>query len=246
MAIVSDRGYLLHQRPYRETSIIADVFSASHGKVSLVYKGVRAATTTAKRNRSMLQPFSELSLSWSGRSELKTLRQCEILGSSVMLEGQSIYAGMYINELLQRLLKPGYESDELYCAYQSAIDGLQSVAILEGSAALESVLRLFEMTLLDVLGYAIDFGVDSDSGEPVVEDGTYSYDVLRGFSRANEIDSGAGFSGEVLMQVARRDFRDAATRRCAKRVMRLALAELLGDRPLATREFFVAHPQGDA
>ena len=141
----TDVGYLLHSRPYRDTSVIADFFLRYHGRISLLYKGVRKAGKQGAKGR-LLQPFSPLAVSFDGRHELKTGRVLESAGPSTFLVGVQLYSGLYLNELLVRLLHRDEAADALYQFYESALMALKGGGI-------EVALRRFEHQLLSELGW---------------------------------------------------------------------------------------------
>ena len=58
-------AFILHARPYQETSQILEVLGAQHGRVGLVARGARRPKSS--RWRSVLQPFLPLRLSWVGQ-----------------------------------------------------------------------------------------------------------------------------------------------------------------------------------
>lgn len=237
-------AYLLHQRPYRETSVIADFLTQEHGKISAVCKGIRGNSRPARLNRAVLQPFSCLAINWFGRGELKTLSSVECLTPSPKLEKHQLYAALYLNELLVRLLQAGEENAGFYENYQLA---LQSLFECENAgdnhlAATEIVLRGFEFRLLSALGFSIDFAQDAVTGDLVEAANFYSYDAARGFSPAiDDKSQTAGresFSGEILLALNAMDFSSTDARQAAKKITRLALAPHLGDKPLASRELY--------
>lgn len=138
-------AYLLHSAAWRETSLIVQAFSRSHGIVALIAKG-------AKRPYSVLRPvlsvFQPLTLSWSGAAEVKTLTRAECAGIRT-LSGKSLMSAWYMNELLLRLLAREDPHAALFDAYDEALQQLSS----RQSAA--SALRRFEWVLLNETGYGL-------------------------------------------------------------------------------------------
>jgi DNA repair protein RecO (recombination protein O) len=121
-------GFILHRRPYRETSFLLDIFSLEWGKVSAVAKGIRGAKNDKK---SLLQPFQSLQLSLAGKHELKNLHQVEALAPSLNLQGTRLFSAMYINELLNRLLTHDMPQAELFLLYHTTLHALASEQSLE-------------------------------------------------------------------------------------------------------------------
>lgn len=224
--------YILHNRPYRDTSLILEVFTAEHGRMSLVAKGARRKSRGGSRG-ALLQPFTPLLLSFSGRSEMKTLVGTEAAGRALTLRGERMFSGLYINELLVRLLHRHDPHPQLFAAYATALDSLSSLDTVD------PVLRRFEFTLLDELGYGFDLTVDGRSGELVQAQDWYHYDPDCGlFVRDGVSEPNAdAFSGEDLMAMAQGNFAGAA-RLTAKRLLRLVLGLHLGEAPLHSRDLF--------
>ena len=219
-----DRGYVLHSRPYRESSALVDVFTQRHGHVAAIARGVRGA---GKRVRTV-QPFVTLALTWDGAGELRNLRTWES-ERALWLVGDALTSGMYLNELLMRLLPREDPHSVLFDAYHDALPQL-----LPG--ALEPVLRRFERLLLDELGYGVSFTHTYEDGAPIMTSTRYRLVDHQGFVPT---EAGA-FSGEELLAIDAHDFSTLPTRRAAKRIFRELLAWHLGPRPLLSRAMFKA------
>ena len=222
-------GFILHRRPYRETSFLLDIFSLEWGLVSAVGKGIRGSKSDKK---SLLQPFQALLLGLSGRHELKNLQQVDALDASYKLEGHYLFSAMYINELLSRLLAKEIPQAELYCLYQTTLQALSQ------QEAIEPQLRQFELSLIAELGYGIDFLYDTNSGQEIEPFAYYSFIHEQGWLRLKQQYAGNNcFLGESIMQIS--DFVwTPASLLCAKYISRMTLAKLLGDKPLKSRELF--------
>ncbi|TGD74666.1 DNA repair protein RecO [Mangrovimicrobium sediminis] len=224
-------AYILHQRPYRDTSLLLEVFTATQGRISLVGKGVRRRARGGSV-AALLQPFTPLLLSFSGRSELKNLNQVEPAGAARALRGDFLFSGMYLNELLVRLLHRNDPHPALFAAYGLALEALERREEMDG------VLRRFELGLLDELGYSFSLVEDGRSGEPLDAQAWYGFESDVGLVRAAP-GAAPVFHGGDLLAAAQGDFGGAAGQ-TAKRLMRLALAAHLGDTPLHSRELFRA------
>ncbi len=162
-------AYVMHSRPYRDSSALLDVFTAEYGRISLVARGTRRQSRRGS-GAALLQPFIPLLLSFSGRTDLKTLVATEPAQGLFTLRGERMFCGMYMNELLVRLLHRNDAHPALFAAYDQALKALPC------SSVVDPVLRRFEFTLLDELGYSFDFGVDGASGQPVQATCWYRYD----------------------------------------------------------------------
>lgn len=234
-------SYLLHSRPYRNTSLIIEIYSHEFGRVGLVVRGAR---TTRSRWTPVLQPFQRLLLSWQGRGELKTLTAAEADGGYCWLQGNALISGLYANELLLRLLQREDPHAALLLHYEQLLVGLrnnQGYNQGDPTAAiqLEQSLRCFEKYLLQELGYGLLLEQDARSGEPVIGVSRYYYYLDEGPVLCT-LPSASGFllSGKTLLALAHDEALDAPGRREAKQLMRLALRRHLGDRPIHSRRLY--------
>ena len=187
--------FVLHLRPYRETSALIEVYSEQAGRAGLIAKGARRPRSPF---RGLLQPFAPLLLSWSGRGELGTLTGAEpahgadgpqgLAGARVSqgLHGAQIFQGMYLNELVMRLLHRHDPHPELFVVYARTLEAL-AASPPQGS---EAVLRRFEVALLDATGYGMVLDHDADTGESISADACYRYLAERGPVRAADGEGG--------------------------------------------------------
>lgn len=222
---------MLHRRSYRETSYIADFFTLESGKISAVVKGVRNSKSDRK---SLLQPFQPLSISLVGRHELKNLTQIEAHAPAMPLQGNHLYCGMYVNEIINRCLQPQLASPELFQHYHAALSQLMT------NAAAEPVLRTFEQQLLQELGVVPDLLTDCHSGENIVAEGIYQFQRGQGVTATRANGGKNVFSGQSLLNMHQGCWNKAALR-TAKQINRLALSDVLGDKPLKSRELFLRY-----
>jgi DNA repair protein RecO (recombination protein O) len=237
MRVLLQPAYLLHRRPYRDSSQLLEVLCADYGRVGLVARGTRRRSRGGASG-ALLQPFYPLLLSFSGAGELRSLTGVETGGGIAALRGNALLSGFYLNELLVRLLHRDDPQPEVFRAYALAL------AELAGSDAadahIESSLRRFEFQLLEALGYRVELDVDADYGAPIDARGHYRFHPAAGLQRdAGGVAEAGVYAGEDLLAVARGDFEGRAGR-VAKALTRTALAPLLGDRPLRSRELFRA------
>jgi DNA repair protein RecO (recombination protein O) len=226
------RCFVLHRRPYSESSLILDVFSEEYGRVTLLSKGARSKRSNLK---GALQPFTPLLLKWSGNGSMKTLRQAEAISLGLPLTGVNLYSAMYVNELIARVLASEIPFPELFHDY------LQALTELAHTTNPEPALRRFELALLHHLGYGIDFLHCAGSGLPVEDTMTYNYREQRGFI-ASMVKGQLSFTGSQLKAIAARHFETPDQLRAAKRFTRIALKPYLGGKPLKSRELFI--PRG--
>jgi len=228
MYIELQPAYILHTRPYRDTSMLVDFITPEFGRITAVARGVRSRKTP-KRN--LLNPFTRLLISYQGKSDLKLLTHFEAEGTHFSLVAKHLFSGFYLNELLVRLLPELDAHPHTFSLYE------QSLQALTAQRDLEPLLRHFELHLLAELGYGIDFASDSQSGESIAMDLYYCLDTQSGFYLANS-ESNFQFSGRHIHAIAQREFSDAEVKHTAKRITRALLKPLLGNKPLTSRELF--------
>lgn len=164
-------AWVLHSRSFRETSLIVEAFTREHGRVAVVARGAKSARS---RWKSVLQPFRPLLLSWSQKSDLGTLTAADQVASLPALQGQSLYCGLYLNELLMRLLHRGDPHAEVFERYR------QVLAELASEAPPQPLLRVFEKHLLEAIGYAMLLDREYGSGADIQPQYWYDYKPDRG------------------------------------------------------------------
>ncbi len=216
-------AYVLHSRAYRETSALVD-FLTPQGRLRAVLRRARGKAGSQAR------PFVPLEVEFRGRGELKTVGRLDSVGVAAWLSGDALFSGLYLNELLIRLLPAEDPHPALFEHYAATLPALAA------GRPLEPLLRAFEWRLLDELGYA--FALDQDvNGEPLVIDGLYRLQVDAGLERVYLLQPGL-FRGEELMAMAEAAWNVPGALSAAKRLMRQALAVHLGAKPLVSRELF--------
>jgi DNA repair protein RecO (recombination protein O) len=223
------RCFILHSRPYSETSLLLDVFSENVGRLSVLARGARA---NRSRMRGMLQPFTPLLIRIGGRGSLKSLYAAEAISLALPLTGVNLYCGLYLNELLTRVLGPEIPLQPLFFDY---LECLQVLAV--NAETPEIALRRFELALLAHLGYGPDFLHCAGSGEPITPEMTYQFHKERGFT-ASLVVNNTSFTGRALIAFAERNFVDKAMLSAAKRFTRIALKPYLGGKPMKSQELF--------
>ncbi len=226
-------AFLLHSRPYRNTSLLANFFTFEHGRVDAVVRGARSQKS---KIRGLLQPFTPLYINWYGHGNLVTIKSVEPNGYIKKLFGHALLYGIYCNELLMRLLRGHGEYIDLYHAYEKLIVSLSS------EKANEANLRLFEKKLLTDLGYALHLNYELESGQLIDVDAWYHYFADRGPVKLSDVslNKEKAFKGSSLLAIENDDYQNKQVLRDAKCLMRYALRELLGDKPLKSRELFGA------
>lgn len=225
-----EKAYILHRRPYSNTSLIVDFFTEKYGRLSAI---ARSARGLKSRYRSKLEPFVLMLISFSGRGELKTLGDVEISQIPQTLSGKALLSGFYLNEILIRLLQ---REDPYFVLFESYH---QALVQLRNAGSIEIILRRFEKKLLQELGFGLSFAVDCVSKESIDVNAYYRYLPEQGFQQVQDhFEEMNTFSGASLLALHQDRFEDVTCLKDAKRLMRLALYSYLGNKPLKSRELF--------
>ncbi|HLF98759.1 MAG TPA: DNA repair protein RecO [Methylococcaceae bacterium] len=219
-------AYLLHERPYRETSLIVEIFGREEGRLSLLAKGARAAGRRGER----LRPFARYALQWRGTSELPLLHGRESLETPLVLHGVSLFCGLYLNELLVRFL---HRHDPHPCLFDAYCNTL---GVLAAAGDAEQALRRFELALLRETGYGLSLETDALSGEPVQPTRTYRYLPEHGIVPENRGPD--LLSGATLLALHSGMELDVPQRREAKGLLRRIIHFHLEGKPLKSRDLF--------
>ena len=225
--------FILHTRPYRETSLMLDIFSSLYGRISLVAKGVKGYKHSQS---SLLQPGRKLNISWVMKKELGTMVGLEANGPVYKLTGTQLISCFYMNELLVRMLHTNENQQELFDAYD------KSIVLLHGGELEERVLRIFEKNLLQALGYGLNLVHESDTGVKISEDIKYFYQA--DFGPIVKIPKNAKYidvSGKTLRALHYEDYWDDDISKEAKALLKMILDIYIGDRPIASRALYKAY-----
>lgn len=221
-------AFVLHTRPFKETSLIVELFTEDCGRVNVLAKGVRGNRKNS--NRALLQSFQPIKVSWLGRSELKTLKQIEADGFSHRLNGIASLSALYLNELLLRLFIQWDPHADIFHLYKTSLQHLQS-----GDKP-NLILREFELELLDVLGYAIDWQHDIH-GDAIEESLTYGFIAEQGFIPQLQAPSETWLAkGSIILAVADHQWHVNGAPSLARKVCRLNIDQLLNGKELNSRK----------
>jgi DNA repair protein RecO (recombination protein O) len=221
-------AFVIHRRDYRNTSLLLELFLAAQGRLPAIARGVKAARSSRAL---LLQPFAPLRVTLSGRGEVKNLTQAEPEGRPYQLQGETIYCGIYLNELLIRLLQRGDPYPELFVHYQKTLAGL---AFGESP---NQCLREFEVSLIRELGYGLLLDRTADTNEPIKQQQIYDYQIEYGPVAASG-ETGGKIHGQTLISLHHGERLDKQGRLEAKQLMRRVINYYLGDKPLKSRELF--------
>lgn len=220
--------WVLHRRPWRESSLIIELLSCEHGRLGVVAKGARGGRSPW---RGLTEPFAPLAASWTRRGELGTLTGLESAGARAGLKGRALWCGLYANELLLALLGRDEAVPEIFDAYGRLLGDLS------GGRDQAHALRRFEWQLLESLGVVPDLAHEALTAEPVVPQGLYHLVPETGLVAA-AVPGRHVFSGRTALALLAETSPSADVAREARALMRLLLDFQLEGRPLKTRELF--------
>ena len=219
MRVEREPAFVLHARPYRETSLLIECLSCYHGRLGVVARGVRRER--ARMQRAQLEPFQRLELDLMLKGELATLRDAEPVGPVMRLTGDAGMAGLYLNELVVRLTGRQDPNPELFTRYQ------QTLRRMADAEPLAWTLRRFERDMLDSLGYALQLEFDAGAGEPLDPSRSYYYDPEAG-ATPGRIGDPHALRGADLLALAADEAPDAAGLASLRRMMRQVISFHLG------------------
>ncbi|HEX5418578.1 MAG TPA: DNA repair protein RecO C-terminal domain-containing protein [Gammaproteobacteria bacterium] len=258
-SVLLEPAFVLHQRPYRNTSQLLECLTAEHGRIGLIAQGSRRALGG---QRALLQPFVPLRLSWVRRGELGRLTGVEPGGWGVEAVGGSgeagggggayapvgggeqvggigavaglasarLLAGYYVNELALRLSVRGDANEAVFSCYSRCL-----AVLAAPRAGVARTLRLFELHFLRALGYGLELGCDVETGEPLKPDFRYRFELERGPRADERVAEQEGYWGRELISLQAEALEDEASLRAARRLLGRVLQGYLGERPLKSR-----------
>ncbi len=218
------KAFVIHSRPYKETSLIVTFLSEHNGKINAVAKGAKRKNSRLSGN---LEPFQCLNIDFRGRSDLKTLylaEPCEVFED--FIGSENLYSAFYINELINFLITQSEESIELFNIYRLCISQLKK------DTSIEKILRNFELDLLGILGYEINFYNEYDTNKEIESEKYYRYSPQSGFS-----ESEAGFDGKVLNEISKRSFSKESLM-ASKEINRMTIEYYFEELNIKSRVFF--------
>ncbi|MDO8810888.1 MAG: DNA repair protein RecO [Gallionella sp.] len=220
-------AFVLHSYPFRETSLILDVFSRKHGRLPIMARGARRPRSAL---RGVLLNFQPLQLGWFGKGEVRTLHNAEWQGGQPYLQGTALMCGFYLNELLLNLLARDDPHEQLFDYYRAT---LHRLAHETDHAA---TLRCFEKHMLQELGYALALEQEAGNGKAIQAEVCYRYVVEHGALPDDDAQTGLPVLGKTLLDMAADDYADPLTAQQSKQLMRMLLNHHLGGKILHTRE----------
>ncbi len=222
-----DTIFILHSRPFQNTSLMLDVFSLDQGRISLCAKSARGPKS---RFRGLLMPFSKLSVIYAGRRELKYLNKIEQV-DSCQLHAKTLICGFYLNELMQAFMHPGVVQQDIFNLYWQCLLGLANNQI-------NPALRCFEKKCLDALGFGLPLGTDAHSHKLIQPNKHYQFLFEKGFSESTLTENADVFSGEMLIDMENENFTNEKTLSEMKKCLRLVINHYLGAKQIKSRDLF--------
>lgn len=230
LRVHAEPGFVLHSYPYKETSLIIDVFSRQFGRIGLVAKGAKRPHSQL---RGVLQTFQPLTLSWSGKATLQTLTAAEWVGGMMPLEKDALLCGFYLNEIILKLLPREESQPALFDDYVSTLNQLA-----HGQPA-QIVLRKFELNLLKTAGVLGDLAFCQVKRAPVQANQIYIVDPDLGTRPADVHELGTKVVGKTLIDMMAGEYVDPATQTQSKLLMRSLLGHHLNGSPIHTRQILM-------
>ena len=218
------KAYVIHSRPYKETSLIVTFLTEKKGKISAVAKGAKRKNSGLSGN---LEPFQCLNIDYRGKSDLKSLVLAEPIEVFEDFFGsENLYSAFYVNELINYLVAQADESMEIFDIYKKCISNLKR------NNQIEKILRDFELNILSTLGYEINFLSDYDSNEPIMNGLRYKYSPQSGFSKSEQ-----GYDGKILNEINERKFSKNSLQAC-KEINRTTINYYFEELNIKSRIFF--------
>lgn len=185
-------AFILHSRDWSESSLILEVFTRHRGRTTIVANGAKKHTSNFRPVLLALQPLRlHYTMSNQNSQTLHSLRGAEWVGGHTLPQGKNLLTGLYLNELLLRLLAPDDPFAYLFDVYSSLVRLLatsttsSTTSTAAHEAVLPSALRGFELILLRELGLLPELDVDESTSAAL---GTWTLDADDGLrpARAGE------------------------------------------------------------
>lgn len=228
MRVSLEKSFVLHTRPFGDTSVLLNVLSLNHGHLMLIAKGVRAQRSTL---RAILSLFTPLLISWSGKFDLPTVSKVDLPETSCQLPGKALLSGLYINELLVRLLEKHNSYPNLFMAYEETLNALRN------GKNIQHEIRIFEKKLLSELGYGLQLHKEHN-GLDIKEYGKYHFEFGVGLKRIYQnFPTKNIFSGKSLLALHTEKLHTSEELQDAERLLQVAIQSLFGAKPIKSMGF---------
>lgn len=228
-------GFILHHRPFRDSSQILDIVTRDHGKVAVVARGSRGGKS---RLAGVLRPFLPLRVSWVAKSDLGTLTGAEAAGPPAGMTGDALLSAYYVNELLLNFLHRYDPQPEIFSLYEQVLDALV------GKREVAACLRVFEFEFLTLLGYAVNLDHEFGSQQALDPVRHYEFRMEQGAVPVERSEGRLVFTGAELRAVAEQRFEDEGVLKIANRLMRDIIGFHLGGKELKSRKVLMELHRG--
>lgn len=235
MRVLQEPAFVLHNRPYSESSWIVELYSKHYGRLAVIAKGARRLKS---KTRGLLLPFQPLLVSWSGKGEVPTLTNVEPDDGLFELASKSLVCGFYCNELIMRLLHRNDPHPKLFDVYAQVIEALNR------NLNRQIALRIFEKSLLKEIGYGLNLQYEANSNKPIQESLYYIYQHEHGAipqlidNKVTKHKKSTVVSGKTLLAIANEDYSNPEALLQAKAFMRDVFNQLTGARKIHSRDIF--------
>jgi DNA repair protein RecO (recombination protein O) len=220
----AEPAFVLHERPYRETSALLEVLTRDHGRIGIVVRGLRSSNPRFQRGS--LRPFQCLALDVRLSSELGLLLAVETLGRPLHLQADALRAGLYVNELITRMSERHDPHPEVFQRYA------QLLTEIDGAVSLAWNLRRFERDFLAMLGYGLHLVCDVDSGAVLDPDLDYCYVPEHGPRLAYKTKSAPSCKGAAMIALDQDQMPVSPDLASLRLMMRSIIRHHLGGREL--------------
>jgi len=228
---LQSEAYILHRRDYGESSRILTCFTRDHGRVDMVCKGCRKSGKSGR----VLEPFRCYRLSWSGKSDLKTLIQIDELSMpSITANASRLYCGFYLNELLRGIIRLAQSEPELFDLYHDTLNRLGE----HGETSIQPLLRRFELNMIQFMGYGISLQYESDGETPIFADKYYGLRPDQGFY-TTAIEAEIVARGDSIQALHLGSSMTPRQEREARNLTRMLISYYLPDTAIQSRKLFV-------
>ena len=168
MRVELEPAYILHTRPYRETSLLVYALTSEHGVMHMVCRGAR------KKGSHVLQPFIKMQLSWTGKTELVTLTKYELEKSNYRSDFRTHLQCFYLHELILALVPKMSPEPELFELYEETLVNMTEAPYNEAT------IRLFECQLLTLIGHPLQLEYDAHTQKALRAEADYLYQPDQG------------------------------------------------------------------
>lgn len=181
-------AFILHRYDWSESSLILEVLTRHRGRVALLAKGVKRHTSNFRPVLLALQPLKvTYTLSGDGNADIHVLKGAEWAGGHIMPMGNNLLTGMYLNELLMRLLA----RDDPYAYLFDVYGAVVKLLATQQEEVIEPVLRAFELILLRELGLLPSLELQTQTQQALEAKKSYVLGAEAGLRPAQDADRSA-------------------------------------------------------